>query len=164
MFLRRAFYWWLFPAAFILPLWLFVGWAVFGQNFWGFVWLIFVAIPSVFIGQLALGLLVRARGTVRADRAVSWWDVLGFTLWNGLTIACGFFQPWFWAALVAAIVVGIALFWSTLAQLWNEARPGTVILRTTGPEQASYLPPPSAPRRPATEHDVIVIEERPPTA
>lgn len=165
MWLRRAFFWWLFPAAFILPLWLLVGWGVFQAGGWAFVWVIFIAIPSVFIGQLVLTLLVRARGTVRVQRAVSWWDVAGFGLWHALTIACGFFNPaWFWAVLVGAIVVGLALFWLTLWQLWSEAKPGAVILRTTGPEHAAYIPAPTPPRQSAAEHDVIIITERPPAS
>ncbi|HWI30347.1 MAG TPA: MFS transporter permease [Microbacterium sp.] len=165
MWLRRVFFGWLFPAAFILPLWLLIGWGVFQAGGWAFVWVIFLAIPSVFVGQLALTLLVRARGTVRAQRAVSWWDVAGFTLWHGLTIACGFFNPaWFWAAFAGAVLVGIGLFWLTLRELLGEARPGTVVLRTTGPDPTAYIPPPAPPRQAATEHDVIVITERPPAS
>lgn len=167
MLLRRAFYWWLFPAAFLLPLWLLIGWGTFQAGGWAFVWIIFIAIPSVFLGQLALAVLVRARGTVRAQRAVSWADVAGFTLWHGLTIACGFFNPsWFWAAFLGATVVGAGMFWMTFRQLWSEATPGSVILRTSGPEHAAYIPAPerSAGPRPPGDHDVIVVTERPPTA
>ncbi|MGC5171100.1 hypothetical protein ACPW96_12160 [Micromonospora sp. DT81.3] len=163
MWLRRAFYGWLLPAAFLLPLWLLIGWGVFRAGGWAFVWVIFLAIPSVFIGQLALGLLVKARGTVRAQRAVSWWDVAGFSIWHALTIACGFFDPaWFWPAFVGAVVVGVGLFWLVLWELLGETRASTVILRTTGPDQTAYIPPPTPPRRPEVEHDVIVISERPP--
>ncbi len=116
MWVRRAFYAWLVPAAFLLPLWLLVGWGVFNAGGWAFLWVLFIAIPSVFIGQLVLTLLVRARGTVRAERAVSWWDVLGFTVWHGLTIALGFFNAAWWApVMVLTIAVGIGLFWLELA-------------------------------------------------
>src|SRR4051794_40532509 len=142
MWVRRAFYGWLLPAAFLLPLWLLIGWGVFRAGGWAFIWVIFLAIPSVFIGQLALGLLVKARGTVRAERAVSWWDVVGFSLWHVLTIACGFFNPaWFWAVFFGAVLVGVGLFWLVLWELLAEAKPGAVILRTTGPNETAYLPP-----------------------
>src|SRR5690349_9998248 len=49
MWLRRAFYGWLFPAAFLLPLWLLIGWAVFNAGGWAFLWVLFLAIPAVFI-------------------------------------------------------------------------------------------------------------------
>ena len=65
MWLRRAFYGWLIPAAFILPLWLLVGWGVFNAGGWAFLWVLFLAIPGVFLWQLLLTLLVRARGTVQ---------------------------------------------------------------------------------------------------
>ena len=104
MWVRRAFYGWLIPAAFLLPLWLLVGWGVFNAGGWAFLWVLFLAIPSVFIGQLVLTLLVRARGTVRAERAVSWWDVLGFTVWHCLTIALGFFNQAWWAPVMVLTV------------------------------------------------------------
>ena len=142
-----------------------IGWGVFRAGGWAFVWVIFLAIPSVFIGQLALGLLVKARGTVRAQRAVSWWDVAGFSLWHVLTIACGFFDPaWFWPAFVGAVVVGVGLFWLVLWELLGEAKPGTVILRTTGPGCDGLHPAAGrSPAVPPVEHDVIVISERPPS-
>lgn len=149
------------PAAFVLPLWLLVGWGVFGAGGWAFLWVLFLAIPSVFVGQLLLTLLVRARGTVRAERAVSWWDVLGFGIWHVLTVSLGFFREAWWApVLVLTILVGLALFWLELVQLWREAKPSAMLLRTT--EGIGYLPPrESRPTR--AERDVIVITERPPT-
>jgi hypothetical protein len=163
MWLRRGFYHWLLPAAFLLPLWLLIGWGVFRAGGWAFLWVIFLAIPSVFIGQLVLGLLVKARGIVRAERAVSWWDVAGFGTWHALTVACGFYDPaWFWAAFVGAVVVGVALFWLVIWELLGQAGPGTVIMRTTGVEETLYIPPTTPPRRAAVDHDVIIISERPP--
>ena len=131
MWLRRAFFHWLIPAAFVLPVWLLVGWGVFQGGAGSFLWVLFIAVPSVFFGQLLLTLLVRARPTVRAERAVSGWDVAGFGLWHALTIAVGFFGPWFALLLVGAIVVALALFWLDLWQLLSEARSGTgrIVLR-----------------------------------
>ena len=76
----------------------------------------------MFVGQLLLTLLTRSRPSVRTERAVSWWDVAGFTLWHGLTIAVGFFGDLVRPALVGAIVVAVALFWLQLWQLWSEAK------------------------------------------
>lgn len=131
MWLRQAFFRWLIPAAFLLPLWLLIGWGVF-QGGWAILWVLFIAIPSVFVGQLLLTLLTRSRPSVRSDRAVSWWDVGGFTLWHGLTIAVGFFiDGAFGWLLTAAIVVGIGLVWLQLWQLWNEAKGSGARLRET---------------------------------
>ncbi|MFE1644914.1 MFS transporter permease [Microbacterium sp. P01] len=162
MWVRRVFYGWLFPAAFVLPLWLFVGWGIFQAGGWAFLWVLFVAIPSVFVGQLALTLLVRARGTVRAQRAVSWWDVLGFTVWHALTISLGFFtQSWWAPVMVATVIVGLALFWMELWQLWREARGSAALVLKTN-EGLAYLPPTREERvrAKADEHaEVFVISE-----
>lgn len=163
MWVRRAFFGWLIPAAFVLPLWLLVGWAIFNAGGWAFLWVLFLAIPGVFVWQLLLTLLVRARGTVRAHRAVSWWDVLGFTVWHALVISLGFFAENWWApVMVVAILVGVALFWLALWQLWSEARPSRLVMHTsTG---AAFLPPPAEQAEPA-ERDVYIVTERhsPPT-
>jgi hypothetical protein len=161
MWLRRAFYWWLVPAAFVLPLWLLIGWGVFNAGGWAFLWVLFLAIPGVFLWQLLVTLLVRARGTVREDRAVSWWDAAGFTVWHVLVISLGFYAQTWWAlTLVAAILAGVGLFWLSLWQLWREARPGTFILRTSS--GTAYIPPPteSDSSSRGADPDVIVITER----
>lgn len=163
MWLRRAFYGWLIPAAFLLPLWLFIGWGVFNAGGWAFLWMLLLAIPSVFLGQLVLTLLVRARGTVRATRAVSWWDVLGFSVWHLLTISLGFYAEGWWAqAFVATIFVAVGLFWLELWQLWREAKPARIVLR--GGEGVAYLsaPRPEAAQADDVEQDVFVLKERPP--
>jgi hypothetical protein len=160
MWLRRAFYAWLIPSAFVLPLWLIIGWGVFNAGGWAFLWVLFIAIPSVFIGQLVFTLLVRARGTVRATRAVSWGDVLGFTIWHGLTIALGFFSQVSWVPLlITAIIAGLGMFWFLLWELLKEARPDRIVLRTsTG---MGYLPAEAPPRASApADPEVVVIAER----
>ena len=159
MWLRRAFFLWLLPAAFVLPLWIVVGWGVFQAGGWAFLWVLFIAVPSVFIGQLLLTLLTRSRPSVRAERAVSWWDVLGFTVWHGLTIAVGFFiEGAFGWLLTAAIVAGISLFWLQLWQLWNEAKgSGAGIRETITWTTAVQADPRAEPE--TTAHEVIVIRE-----
>jgi hypothetical protein len=159
MWLRRGFFGWLIPAAFVLPLWLLVGWAIFNAGGWAFLWVLFLAIPGIFLWQLLLTLLVRARGTVRAHRAVSWWDVLGFTVWHGLVISLGFFSEGWWAPLVViAILVGVALFWLALWQLWSEARPTRLLMRSS--EGVAFIPAQPGPRSEAAPQDVIVVTER----
>jgi hypothetical protein len=164
MWLRRAFYRWLMPAAFVLPLWLLIGWGIFNAGGWAFLWVLFIAIPSVFIGQLALTLLVRARASVRDTRMVSWWDVLGFSVWHALTIAVGCYpQAWFPLLLTGAIVVAIALFWSTLRQLWNEARGAGGGFRVTIPTVGAQQPEPETarPHRAPVDGEVFIVQEKP---
>jgi hypothetical protein len=158
MLVRRVFFGWMLPAAVVLPLWLLVGWAVTGAGAWAFLWVLFLAIPGVIVWQLLITLLVRARGTVRAHRAVSWQDVLGLALWHGLVIALGFFsQDWWGATFVIAILAGLGLFWSTLWQLWREARP-TGLLRTA--DIRGYMTVSGPRAQPTPPQEIIVVSER----
>ncbi len=164
MWLRRAFYRWLMPAAVVLPLWLLIGWGIFNAGGWAFLWVLFIAIPSVFVGQLVLTLLVRARASVRETRMLSWWDVLGFTVWHALTIAVGCYpQAWFPLLLTGAIAVALAMFWLMLWQLWNEARGAGGGIRFSAPTVETSRPEPEAPRQRQTraEADVFIIQEKP---
>lgn len=157
MWLREAFFRWLLPSSVLLPLWLFIGWAIFGQSAWSLLWVLLMAMPAVFLGQLVLTLLTRSRPSVRAERALSWWDVLGFTVWHGLTIAVGLFiDGGFGWLLTGATVSAIALFWLQLWQLWDEARvSGLGIRGSVNWPRASHTERASMPR----DRDVIVIEE-----
>jgi len=163
MWLRQAFFRWLLPAAFVLPLWLFIGWIVFGASPWALVWVLLSA-PIVFVGQLVLMLLVRARGTVRADRAVSSTDAAVIGAWHVLIIALGLFDgTWWWPILGVTVAVGVAALWTSLWQLWRETGPRAVLLRERG-TRISDIGSGRATGAPAG--DVVVIEERrtPPAA
>ena len=149
MALRRGFYRWLIPAAFVLPLWLFVGWIVFGANPLSLLWVLLSA-PIVLIGQLILTLLVRARPTARAEQAVSWTDLALIGGWNVLIVALGIFSnPWWWALFALTVVVGFVALVAAFQQLWREARPAGSLLRT--PAGVGYVPAPAA--RPETVPD-----------
>ena len=128
MALRRIFSRWLWPAAFVLPLWLLIGWGVFNAGGWAFLWVLFIALPSVFVVQAVLTLLNRARSSVRRTGAVSWLDIAAFTTWHVLTILVGLFsEAWFGLTLALAIVAAVGVFWVQLWQLWRES---TAVLRT----------------------------------
>ncbi|ANG85900.1 hypothetical protein [Microbacterium aurantiacum] len=159
MMLRRAFFLWLLPAAFLLPLWLLIGWGVFNAGGWALLWVLVLAVPGVFVWQLVLVALIRARGTVRGDRAVSWWDVLGVGTWQALVVSLGFFRPEWWGlAFFLAVVAGVAVFWLSLWQLWREARPSGAVLRARG--GIAFLPPTEQPAAEKTTPDVIVVSEQ----
>ncbi len=160
MWLRQAFFRWLIPAAFLLPLWLLIGWGVF-QGGWAILWVLFIAVPSVFVGQLVLTLLTRSRPSVRAERAVSWWDVGGFTLWHGLTIAVGcFIDGAFGWLLAAAVVVGIGMFWLQFWQLWTEAKAnGAGFRQTVSWSMTESVGETTSSPRATRPHEVIVVRE-----
>ncbi|WP_424935597.1 MULTISPECIES: hypothetical protein [Bacteria] len=164
MWIRQAFLSWLFPAVAVLPLWLLVGWGVFQAGGWAFLWVLFIAIPSVLVGELVLSLLVRARPTVRRERAASWQDVLGFGAWHALTIALGFFpRDAFGWLLTATIAVFLVLFWSTLWQLWRDvtARGAAgIVLEADATRPSGFGDPEEPARGHVRQHgEVIVVTE-----
>ncbi|AUG29664.1 MULTISPECIES: MFS transporter permease [Microbacterium] len=164
MWLRQRFFRWLVPAAFVLPLWLVVGWIVFGASPWALLWVLLSA-PIVFVWQLILALLVRARGTVRAERAVSWRDAGVIGAWHVLVVALGVFDGrWWWPVFAVTVALGVAAMWSSLSQLWREAGPRVSILRT--PSGMGYVAPArdDAPRASEPEEIIVIRENTPPSS
>lgn len=161
MWLRQTFFRWLIPAAFVLPLWLVVGWIVFGASPWALLWVLLSA-PIVFVWQLILALLVRARGTVRAERAVSWTDAGIIGAWHLLVVALGVFDSrWWWPALAVAVILGVVALSSSLRQLWRETGPRVSILRTAS--GVGYVAPPRPqPTSASSPEEIIVIRENTP--
>ncbi|WP_374010835.1 hypothetical protein [Leifsonia sp. LS-T14] len=161
MIIRKAFYWWLFPAAVVLPVWVLVGWAAFSQGSgWSFLGLL-VLCPILFVAMLVVSGIVIARRSVREKRAVSWWDVALFAAWHLTVIGFGFFVPgltgWF---AVAGILLFIATFWVALWQLLTETR-ARVQQTFAAYERAAQ---PKVTEYPASDPvdagEYIVIEER----
>ncbi len=162
MIIRKAFYWWLFPSAVVLPVWLLIGWAAFhqgsGWTFLGFL----VLCPILFVALLAIGGIVMARKSVRDARAVSWYDAGLLAGWSASIIAFGFFPPGLtgWLA-VLGVLFFLAMFWVGLWELVTETRDRVQVSyaayqRAASPEQVGY--PRSAPAE--DDADVIIIEER----
>jgi uncharacterized membrane protein YphA (DoxX/SURF4 family) len=119
--IRRAFFYWQFPAAVILPAWILVGWGVFAATGWQIIGLI-VGVMMLTVAMLATAGLIFARKDVRAERAVSWLDVGLLTLLQGLIVAVGFFTPVTALLGTLSVVAVIALFWSGIIQLVVETR------------------------------------------
>ncbi len=164
MWLRQTFFRWLIPAAFALPLWLFVGWIIFGASPWALLWVLLSA-PIVFVWQLVVALLVRARGTVRAGRAVSWLDLGVIGAWHVLVIALGAFDGrWWWPLLTLTVVVGVAAMWVSLSQLGRETGSRVSLRRTSS--GIGYVPAPraEAPRTAADDEIIVIHEKTPPTS
>lgn len=116
MFLRRAFFSWLGPAAVVLPIWLAIGWAVFGGGGWGTLGLV-VVVPVAAVALAIVALLVRVRPAVRAERAASWIDVGVVGAWHAAIIGIGFYGATATIFGVLAILLGIAAFWIAVWQL-----------------------------------------------
>lgn len=116
MLLRRLFYRWLFLAAVVLPLWLVIGWAVFGAGGWGTLGLV-ITVPTTFLSVLVIALLVNARPTVRAERAVSWLDIGVLGVWQLAVIGTGFYGATGAVFGVLAVVGAVIAFWVVIWQL-----------------------------------------------
>ncbi|MGO4535578.1 hypothetical protein [Leifsonia sp. 2MCAF36] len=161
MIIRKAFYWWLFPAAVILPAWLLVGWAAFHQGSgWSFLGLL-VLCPILFVAMLVVSGIVMARRSVREKRAVSWRDVALFTPWHLAIIGFGFFAAgltgWF---AVAGILLFVATFWVAVWELLAETRARVqktfaAYERAAQPQATGFTP-----RDVVDDGEYIVIEER----
>lgn len=121
MALRKLFFYWQFIAAVALPLWLVIGWPIFGAGGWQVLG-VFVGAVVLGIALLVVALLVYARKDVRDTRMVSWPDVGVLALWHVLIIGLGFYaaaSPWL---TVLVIAVGIGAFWFTIWELFDAAR------------------------------------------
>lgn len=123
MIIRRFFYLWLFPSAFVLPLWVLLGWGFFhpggGWSLLG----VLVLCPIIFVAALLVAIIIVVRPRVRRTRCVSWLDAFLLALWNASVIAFGFF-PENSTGLIAVlgIVVFVILFWSAVGQLVARTR------------------------------------------
>jgi hypothetical protein len=116
MLIRRTFLRWLIAAAVVLPVWLGIGWAIFGGGGWGTLGLV-VAVPVAFIALAIIALLVWIRPTVRAERAVSWTDVGVIGAWHASIIGIGFYGQGATLFGILAILLALAAFWSAVWQL-----------------------------------------------
>jgi len=166
MLIRRAFYRWQFLAAIILPVWLLIGWAIYGSGSgWGVVGLLLV-VPIAFITLGVVALIIAARPAVRAAKAVSWIDVAVLGVWHGLIIATGFYGPGATTFAVLAIVGAIAAFWISIWQLLGDsARRFTATMsefeRLAAQQQRGEMGPNSGSRPfEGGDEEIIVIRER----
>ncbi|MHA7986869.1 MFS transporter [Rathayibacter sp. CAU 1779] len=154
MIARRALLKWQLVAVPVLPLWLMVGFGVFGGS--GGFFLLFLGAGVLFLFLGALAGLTRLRPAVRADRAVGWWDVAATVAFHLAVIGLGFFGATGVAFGLAAVVLGLATFWLTVWQLmreWRERVSGAMAQASSG-----YGTPQN--RRPPPEDlGVIVVHE-----
>jgi hypothetical protein len=121
MFVRRAFYYWQPAAVVVLPLWILIGWSVFGGSAWQFL-LVLLSCGVLAIALAGVGLLNFTRKQVRTERALSWPDAALLALWHAAIIAVGFVTPYTALLSVAVVVLGLAAFWTSIVELARETR------------------------------------------
>jgi hypothetical protein len=166
MLIRRAFRRWQYIAVVALPVWLAVGWAIFGGGGWGTLGLVF-AVPIAFIALGVVALLVNVRPTVREERAVSWVDVGVIGAWHAAIIGTGVYGASATLFGVFAILLAIAAFWLAIWQLVGDgARRVQASMaefeRLAAQQQAPGVRPDAgSARRPPDDggDDVIIIHE-----
>jgi hypothetical protein len=142
MALRRAFFAWQFAAAAVLPLWLLLGYAVFGSSVGGFLSVVLFA-PVVLVVELALAVLFSARARVRRDRALDLPAVGVLAAFQVGVLGVGFFGPASaWFGLLAA-VAAIGGFWLGGRLLIRDlrSRMQETMSAFQPPEQRGPLPP-----------------------
>ncbi|MCW4459335.1 MFS transporter [Microbacterium sp. MPKO10] len=164
MFLRRAVYYWQLAAVLLLPLWLFVGWGIWGGSAWTFLGVV-VAAPILFVALLIVTLVIYGRAEVRDSNAVSWIDVATIAAWHVSIIAFGFFGATASMFAVLTVVFGLTAFW---VALWELVRSVTRRAKETmrefekmagGTAHGPVSPPREERRRTDTADEIFVVYE-----
>ena len=165
MLFRRIFFRWIQAATIVLPVWLVVGWAIFGGGGWGTLGLV-ITVPVTFISLAVIALLTSMRPTVREQRAVAWGDVGILGAWHAAIIGFGFSGPSMAAFAVLSIALALVAFWYAIVQL---LRDGARRMQETMSEyervaraSGSVAGPGAGPAAPPAPYDigeVIVVEE-----
>jgi len=152
MALRRAFFAWQFAAAAVLPLWLLLGYAVWGAGVGGFLSVVLLA-PIVLVVEVALALLFSARAGVRRRRALDAPAITVLTAFQVGVIGLGFFGPaTAWFGLLAA-VAAIGGFWVGGTLLARDVR-----ARVQETMNAFGRPPQAPSRQPIDAGEYVVIK------
>lgn len=164
MMLRRWFYAWLPWSILVLPVTIFAGWLATARGWDLFGIVLFPPITFFVLGGLTL--LLRARPSARAERAVSWLDLAVVGGYHLSLIAWALFGARFGWIIAIAIVLALAAVWVALVQLWRDsARQLRGVVdhyeRMAQPSTNPTMPTSTMPNSPSQQGDVIVVHERP---
>jgi hypothetical protein len=150
MALRRAFLTWQFVAAAVLPLWLLVGYAVWGSSVAG-LFGVLLLVPVVALAELGLALLFSGRRRVRRRPQLDPLTVSVLTAFQVGVVGIGLFGPataWFAVLAVAAAITG---FWLGTRLLVQDVR---TRVQETFPAVGR---PPASPQRPPIDRGEYVV-------
>jgi hypothetical protein len=150
MMLRRAVLRWQLFAVPVLPLWLLVGFGVFGGR--GGFFLVFLGAGVLFAFLAAVAGLTRLRPLVRETRGLAWWDVAGTLAFHVAIVGLGFFGSTGIVFGAAAVLLGLATFWLTVWELtreWRERVSSAVARASAAPSR----------RRGPDDGEVIIVHE-----
>lgn len=161
MMLRRVLLKWQLVAIPVLPLWLLIGWGAFASGAGGF-FLLFLGAAVLFVFLAVLAGLTRLRPTVRADRAVGWWDAGATVAFHLAVIGLGFFGTTGVVFGLAAVLLGLATFWLTVWELlrdWRQRMSAAAAQASVRPDPARGYRPATGYRPPPDDGDVIIVHE-----
>ncbi|WP_146077435.1 hypothetical protein [Rathayibacter rathayi] len=119
---RRAFGSWQFPAAIVLPLWIFLGYGLFGGASGWTVLALLIALPILAVALAVVAGIIAFRVTVRPTRTPAWGDVAVMGAWHLSLIAFGFFPPDGAALGLLSVVLGVAAFCYSIRRFLIDAR------------------------------------------
>ncbi|MWV50153.1 hypothetical protein GRS96_12835 [Rathayibacter sp. VKM Ac-2803] len=119
---RRAFGSWQYPAAIVLPLWILLGYGLFGGSSGWTVLGLVVALPILAVSLAVVAGIVSFRVTVRPTRTPAWGDVAALGAWHASLIAFGFFPPGAWAIGLLSVLLGVVAFWHSTWRFLHDAR------------------------------------------
>jgi len=159
MLVRKAFYWWQLASVVVLPVWILIGWAVWGSDTSSFIGVALTA-PFLVVALLVVTGLLLARRSVRTAKALSFLDVAVLGAWHAMIIGMGFFGPTADLFGVLAVAAGIAAFWASAWQLVDEARKRVrAVFESAGFTGPTVRTPAS--RQPIDAGEYIVIQPAP---
>src|SRR6218665_3343234 len=115
----RGIYRWQFLAIFALPLWLVVGWGIFGHGGWGPIGL-FLSGPLTAASRPPVPFLARIRPGVRAERTLSWRDLPALALWHGSLLGLGFYGSTGMLFVLLGILGALCSFWLAVRALVHD--------------------------------------------
>lgn len=145
---RKAFGSWFFAAAVVLPLWVLVGYGVFGGSSGWTVLGLLILTPILALALLVVAFLVAFRPSLRGDRGPEPRDIIVIGAWHLSIIAFGFFPTGAWLVGLVGIVLGLASFWFSLGRLVTSSKvvldAFTVVPGSTGPVSAGSHDAPRA--------------------
>ena len=149
--IRRGFFVWQFVAVAALPIWVLLGYALWGASLGGLLG-VALLVPLILVAELGLALLFSARTDVRRSRALDWPAVGVLAAFQLGVIGFGFFGPgsaWFGLLAVAAAIGG---FWLAGRLLVTDVR---MRVRAT---MAGFGAPVPTSRTPIDKGEYIVIK------
>ncbi|GAB3802174.1 hypothetical protein GCM10028798_18860 [Humibacter antri] len=161
MALRRALLRWQLVAVPVLPLWLLVGFGIFGSGVGGF-FLLFLGSGVLFVFLAVLAGLTRLRPRVRERKAPGWWDAAATLAFHLALVGLGFFGATGVAFGLAAVVLGLGTFWLTLWELvreWRDRVSSAVTRASAAPGTAEQTADGPSRRRGPEDGEVIIVHE-----